>query len=35
MDVADARLEGFRAGFAAAIEQACSAPLLAQPIATR
>lgn len=35
MDVEDARVEGFRAGFAAAIEQACSAPALSQPIAAR
>lgn len=35
MDVEDARVEGFRAGFAAAIEQACSATALTQPIATR
>lgn len=35
IEVEEARQEGFRAGFAAALEQACSAPLLAQPIATR
>lgn len=35
MEIADARLEGFRAGFDAAMEQACRTPTLTYPIATR